>query len=299
MQSEGIMKLFKPLLAGRVDSLTDLRYPVLMSQKLDGVRATVQGGQLLSRTLKPIPNRFVQAAFAGLPDGYDGELIAGDPTAPDAYRRTVSIVMSDDKPIGDVKFHLFDQYGVQPFHIRIKAVQYAIEHLSATPLAYVEHVEIANAEDLQHALEFMVANGAEGVMTRNPQGRYKEGRSTAKEQILIKHKMFEDADAVVVGTYELLQNNNPAMTNALGRTERSTAKGGKVGKDTLGGFNLRDCVSGVEFSCGTGLDDDTRAELWAVRDTLVGKVVTYKYFPTGSDTRPRFPVFMRFREDAA
>lgn len=295
------MKLFRPLLAGKVARLSDLSYPVLMSQKLDGVRATVQGGQLLSRTLKPIPNRFVQAAFAGLPDGYDGELIAGDPTAPDAYRRTVSIVMSDDKPLGDVRFHLFDcySYSPAPFYIRIKAVQYAVEHLSAMPLAYVEHVEIANAEDLQHALEFMVANGAEGVMTRDPQGRYKEGRSTPKDQILTKHKLFEDADAVVIGTYELLQNNNPAMTNALGRTERSTAKAGKTGRNTLGGFNLRDCVSGVEFSCGTGLDDDTRAKLWAVRDTLVGKVVTYKYFPTGSDTRPRFPVFMRFREDAA
>lgn len=292
------MKLFKPLLAGRVDSLTDLRYPVLMSQKLDGVRATVQDGQLLSRTLKPIPNRFVQAAFAGLPDGYDGELIAGDPTAPDAYRRTVSIVMSDDKPIGDVKFHLFDQYGVQPFHIRIKAVQYAVEYLSAMPLAYVEHVEIANAEDLQHALEFMVANGAEGVMTRDPQGRYKEGRSTAKEQILIKHKLFEDAEFEIIGTYELQKNTNPAMTNLLGRTERSTAQIGKVGLNTLGGLDLHD-PSGqfADFSCGTGFDAALRDELWSRRDSLVGQQAKIKYFPSGSDTRPRFPVFLGIRDE--
>ena len=274
------MKLFKPLLAGRVDSLTDLRFPVLMSQKLDGVRATVQGGQLLSRTLKPIPNRFVQAAFAGLPDGYDGELIAGDPTAPDAYRRTVSIVMSDDKPIGDVQFHLFDQYGLQPFHIRIKAVQYAVEHLSAMPLAYVEHVEIANAEDLQHALEFMVANGAEGVMTRDPQGRYKEGRSTAKDQILIKHKLFEDAEFEIIGTYELMHNGNEATTNALGRTERSTAKAGKTGRGTLGGFNLHD-PSGrfTDFECGTGFDDAQRADFWARRESLIGQQAKVKLLP--------------------
>ncbi len=292
------MKLFKPLLAGRVDSLADLSYPVLMSQKLDGVRATVQGGQLLSRTLKPIPNRFVQAAFAGLPDGYDGELIAGDPTAPDAYRRTVSIVMSDDKPIGDVKFHLFDQYGVQPFHVRIKAVQYAVEHLSAMPLAYVEHVEIANAEDLQHALEFMVANGAEGVMTRDPQGRYKEGRSTPKDQILTKHKLFEDAEFTITGSYELQHNGNEATTNALGRTERSTAKAGKTGRNTLGGFNLHDSSGRfTDFECGTGFDDEQRADFWARRESLIGQQAKIRFFPSGSLERPRFPVFLGIRNE--
>ena len=53
--------------------------------------------------------------FKGLPEGLDGELIVGDPIAPDAYRQTVSVVMSDDKPADGVRFYMFDWYGTEPF----------------------------------------------------------------------------------------------------------------------------------------------------------------------------------------
>jgi ATP-dependent DNA ligase len=105
---------FKPLLAATVKDVQALRFPLLASQKLDGIRATVQGGRLLSRTLKEIPNRYVQEMFADLPNGLDGELIVGDPIAPDAYRQTVSVVMSDDKPADGVRFYMFDWYGTEP-----------------------------------------------------------------------------------------------------------------------------------------------------------------------------------------
>ncbi len=88
---------FRPMLADKVTDISALRFPVLASKKLDGVRCLVQDGVLVSRTLKPIPNKFVQAKFKGLPEGTDGELIVGDPRDPEAYRRTVSVVMSDDK----------------------------------------------------------------------------------------------------------------------------------------------------------------------------------------------------------
>ena len=45
------MMLYKPMLACKAD-LSKLVYPVLVSPKLDGVRATVQGGVVLSRTLQ-------------------------------------------------------------------------------------------------------------------------------------------------------------------------------------------------------------------------------------------------------
>ncbi len=87
---------FRPMLASHCTDTSKLKFPILVSKKLDGIRATVQGGRLLSRSLKPIANENVQARFAGLPEGLDGELIVGDPCAPDAYRKTSSIVMSDD-----------------------------------------------------------------------------------------------------------------------------------------------------------------------------------------------------------
>lgn len=82
--------MFRPMLACDAD-LEKLRFPLLASAKLDGVRAIVRGGVVFSRSNKPIPNQFVQDKFKHL-EHYDGELIYGDPTAKDCYRRTVSAV---------------------------------------------------------------------------------------------------------------------------------------------------------------------------------------------------------------
>jgi DNA ligase-1 len=103
------MSLFKPMLAlSKLPDFKSLRFPILVSPKLDGVRASMQGGVLLSRSLKPIPNKFVQELFANLPEGTDGELIQGNP-ADDPYRRTISVVMSDEKPCDGIKLYVFDQ----------------------------------------------------------------------------------------------------------------------------------------------------------------------------------------------
>jgi len=45
----------QPMLASPAN-LEKLQYPLLVSPKLDGIRATVVNGCLLSRKLKPIPN---------------------------------------------------------------------------------------------------------------------------------------------------------------------------------------------------------------------------------------------------
>ena len=76
---------FRPMLAGTITKLSQVKYPVLGSCKLDGVRAVVREGMLLSRSLKPIPNKFLQKQFSML-EGFDGELILGDPDDDDVFR---------------------------------------------------------------------------------------------------------------------------------------------------------------------------------------------------------------------
>jgi len=99
------MSQFKPMLAGTAD-LEKLRLPLLGSPKLDGIRAIVIDGVVVSRNLKPIPNRRIQAIFGkNFLNGLDGELIVGDPTAKDAFRQTSSGVMSiEGDP--DAMFHV-------------------------------------------------------------------------------------------------------------------------------------------------------------------------------------------------
>jgi DNA ligase-1 len=55
-----------------------LVFPLGATPKIDGIRALTVGGRLVSRTLKPIPNRLLRDALESvLPDGADGELLAG------------------------------------------------------------------------------------------------------------------------------------------------------------------------------------------------------------------------------
>jgi len=291
---------WKPMLASHCKDTSKLKFPVLVSKKLDGVRATVQGGQLLSRSLKPIPNVNVQAMFKGLPEGTDGELIFGDPCSPTAYRDTVSIVMSDDKPADGIRLHVFDRFGDAGFKERLALARNVATGFGVKDVVFVEHTLIHTLEELDQYEADALAEGNEGVMLRSLDGPYKQGRSSEREQYLLKLKRFADMESKIQGTYELMHNSNESFTNELGRTARSSEQAGKVGMDTLGGLIVvgqNGPYNGIEFSVGTGFDAKTRAELWADRKSLIGRIVKIKYFPTGSKDRPRHPVWLGFRDE--
>jgi DNA ligase-1 len=291
------MSNFKPMLASNVD-LDKIVYPILASPKLDGVRAIVIGGRLLSRSLKMIPNAWCQDMFSQLPEGTDGELIFGDPVHPDAYRNTVSAVMSEDGEPTKVTFHIFDNYLVEGGFLTRWTTLKPGKNVEVVPHTFIHSREELDAYESRH-----VELGHEGVMVRKVDGRYKQGRATTNEALLLKVKRFADAEAVVIGTYAWETNNNTATMNALGRTERSTHKAGKTALDILGGLHVRGLEApylNVEFSIGTGFSgaDDAggeRAKLWKQRSKLVGQIAKFKYFPLGSLDRPRFPVFLGWR----
>lgn len=285
---------FKPMLAGKCTDPMLMNFPLLASPKLDGVRAVVDTRELLSRSLKPIPNVRVQNLLAGLPIGLDGELIMGDPTAPDAYRKTMSAVMADDAPIEGLVFWVFDRVGEGGFRARNAAAGQATK--GRRGVSFLPHVEINDAEELLAYEAQCLADGYEGVMIRDPHGPYKNGRSTEREGWLLKLKRFSDSEAEVLDAYEQQHNDNEATRNALGRTERSTAQEGMVGAGVLGGLTVRDIHTGVEFGIGTGFNAPDREKLWPQRKRLVGLVIKYKFFPSGSKNKPRFPVFLGWRD---
>lgn len=291
---------FKPMLASNVKDFKALRFPFLVSPKLDGVRATMQDGVLLSRSLKPIPNKNVQAMFAELPPGTDGELIVGNPSD-DPYRRTVSIVMSDDKPANDVRIYIFDRFDERaPFINRFNAIRQWHTKYGYSFTVMVPHLPVENMEELEACEQEFLSRGYEGLMIRSLDGPYKTGRSSEREGYLLKVKRFEDAEARIESCYEEMENQNVAFTNELGRTARSSHKAGKVGKGQLGGFH---CVGvggrydGVQFDVPSGaMCHEMRKTLWGCQPELIGRLVVYKYFPTGGDTRPRHPIFKGFRD---
>jgi DNA ligase-1 len=293
------------MLAGTHTDVARLIFPLLASQKLDGLRATVQGGVLLSRSLKPLPNKYVQELFGKLPEGLDGELVVGNTFAPDAFRKTTSLVMSDDKPLDffpgeTLVYRVFDRYHPElGFRFRLADAVNEINALVRASLYHVvpvPHTVINNLEELNTFEASMLDKGAEGVMVRNLDGPYKQGRATEKSGDLVKVKRFEDSEAEITGSYEEMYNGNEATISEVGRTKRSSAKEGLVPKGTLGGLEARDVKSGVEFKIGAGFTADQRAGLWLDRPSLVGQIVKYKFFPTGGKEKPRHPTFLGFRD---
>lgn len=250
--------------------------------------------------MKIIPNSHVQELFGHHHfEGLDGELIVGDPTDADCFRKTMSGVMADGGT-PDVSFNVFDHIGPnleRSFSRRLMlAASMTGVHHPLVPVFMVAHKEIKNEEELLEYEAARLCAGYEGVMLRDPHGPYKFGRSTLKQGWLMKLKRFVDGEAEILGLEELMHNANPATFDELGHTVHSSHKEHLVGMSTLGSLYVRDLVTGVVFNVGTGFDATERETYWRIGQRLVGQVIKYKHFPIGAKDKPRHPVYLGFRD---
>ena len=305
----------RPMLAAKTPaSLAQLRYPVYASYKIDGVRCLIltphqyseQTGKThrnkyavaVSRTIKPIPNRYLQTMM-DRPElvGFDGELCVGPPNAPDLMQVTMSGVMSHEgKP--PFSYHVFDMWnrGQESFSSRIwpKALINVPPYIKVLPQYIIETpAKLEAFEQSAHD------EGYEGVVIRLPNSPYKFNRSTIKEQYLVKIKRYQTDEAEIIDVSPVLHNGNMAVYDERGYTKRSTHKDGTFAIGILGSFLVRDLETGVEFSVGAGsnLTMIQRTALWNNRQSLINKIITYKHFAqTGVKDAPRNPIFLSFRD---
>ena len=71
-------RITKPMLAASLKNINQLDYTkgYLATPKIDGIRALMIDGHLVSRTFKPIRNNYIRTMLeAVLPDGADGEIV--------------------------------------------------------------------------------------------------------------------------------------------------------------------------------------------------------------------------------
>ncbi len=281
------MREFRPMLATDAD-MGLLKFPLLASAKLDGVRAVVRGGVVYSRSNKPIPNQYVQKMFSCY-EHYDGELIVGDPRSKSCYRDTVSGVMSvAGEP--DVRLYAFDH--VETPHEAYSSREARI--LADKVVVHHDQAIISNLADLLVYEDVCLNEGYEGLILRDPYAPYKFGRSTVREGYLLKLKRFADAEAVVTGFEERMHNSNEKTTNELGMSSRSSHKENKHGRGDLGALIAE--FEGLEFRIGTGFTDAERAEIWDNRLQHLGQIAKFKHFTVGAKDAPRHPVFLGWRD---
>lgn len=268
--------------------LQTLRYPVLATPKIDGIRCIIQNRFALSRTLKPIPNLFIRQSLESMcPDWLDGELISGSTF----QSCTRGIMTHQGEP--DFTFFVFDLISRLPYNLRVQQLKELDLPTFCTKLM---PRECNDASDVLKAEQEFLEQKAEGVMLRTPESPYKEGRSTLNEQYLVAVKRFVDDEATVIGFEEQLENQNTQEKDELGYSHRTSHQENLVPKGKLGALIVTHSVFG-EFRIGTGFTDELRQTIWDNKQFYLNLQLKFKYQSHGVKDKPRIPVFLGFRVD--
>lgn len=287
-----------------LEAMQKLRYPVIATRKVDGVRGLRFNHTLLSRSLKKIPNKVIQEMATILPGGFDVEIC--NDSLP--YNENESIIMSEEHEHSALmQFHVLDWYVEGGYLSRLQDIAIAMIDLPQSHVRFDNGVWCVNADQLMRYFLLVEVEDGEGICFRTPDSLYvqkksKENRSTLIEQTLVKLSRFIREEAIIVGFEEQMCNTNPDGFDAFGKIKRSKAIGGMKGKGTLGALVCSigaDVCTGrlCEIRIATGLTDQQRYNIWTHKKDFFGKTIVFKHKPYGKKNKPRSPIFVGFRKD--
>jgi DNA ligase 1 len=202
---------------------------------------------------------------AGLPKvALDGELWLARGQF-DALSGTVRKTAPVDAEWQLVNYMVFELPGTDSdkttFEQRVVKLKSIVQEAGFAQLQAVEQFKSANRATLQAKLDDIVQQGGEGLMLHLASSKVTTGRS----DVLLKLKLVQDAEAVVVG-HVAGKNKYAGMTGAL---DVKTA-------------------NGLRFKLGTGLTDEQRKS-----PPAIGSTVTYTYRELTANGKPRFASFLR------
>lgn len=303
-------------------NLKNIKFPIMVMPKIDGVRSLNFTGALTGRSLKQHGNRYVTDFFSdAIFKGFDGEMANEAPTHPDLCRITSS-ALSTRTGTPYILWHLFDyitemtqdQEYLHRYNALVARVNQLKQLMNLEPQwSHLRIVPYEMAEDMEQLLAIendYLEQGYEGVILRDPNGKYKQGRATAREGSYMRIKRFIDAEAELIDIVEGMTNNNEAQINELGHQFRSSHKENKIPNGTVGTLvgKLVDDVfdpitdtllfsKGDVIEVGPGkMTAPLRKQYFDHRKDLVGQVFKFKTFPKGVKDKPRFPTFLTFRD---
>lgn len=274
-----------------------LRYPLLGSAKLDGIRSVVKDRELVSRKGIRIPSMQCQSLFNHL-EHCDGELMEGCITDINVYNRTQGHVQSANKP-GDMSYHLFDythpDWVSRPYHERLDFLASYFGSNPASKVCVVEHEYLASYEELLAYEEDCLGQGFEGIMLNDPVAPYKNGRSTFNQGWLLKLKRFEDCEGALIAFEPTYHNTNEKVRDELGYAKRSQAKEGLVPIGMVGKFIVESEWGPIEVAPGMFTHDE-RTYIWENQNKFLMKSLKYRFFKHGMKDKPRFPRAIGWRD---
>lgn len=293
----------------------DIPLPCGLSFKVDGIRGMAYDNLAMSTSGKPLPNKQIKAEFQWLGDlirGLDGELIDGEPNDKNVMQQATRATMNANT-VTNFTWWVFDDFTdveldfkqrYENYRRRVDEVnKHLIKHGRRPFLRALEYRNIETMEEYRAMQQEADLLGYEGLYGKAWHGKYKHGRATPVQKWVWKDKPWTDEEGVIVGFVEMMENNNEAFIDELGRTKRSTSKEGLTGKGYMGSFvvenpKYKDAKGKpipFKVSCGS-LPMEERKRFWELRDTYLNKFLTYKFFDFGIVDVPRSALFKNFRD---
>lgn len=320
-------KTFKPqLIANDEIDINQLTYPLLISTKMDGIRMIVKDGQILTRSLKPLPNLQLNQKFEPLRKFteekdviLDGEVFA--PGIP--FQFIVSCVMTQDytdilaikkwsklcqehdyiisrqEVFDKLKFYCFDSIKDKNNEISFCNRHDFIEECLvgfcdiACP---VEQIPVSNAKEVEEYFEQVLEEGFEGLIIRNAKSPYKYGRTRISENNSYKLKPWATEDAKIIGFVQATKVNEDVekTITELGNSRTSKKKEDRHLIEKAQAFVVD--FNGKELSVPIAMPDAQKEYIWSHKEEYLNQWIEFKYMTVGMKDLPRIPKFIRMRE---
>lgn len=268
---------FQPMLAQDYDKRKDkIKFPILSQPKLDGIRCIVKSDGMWTRNGKEIisaPHIYenLKHIFDNQPDLIlDGELYTSNRDVD--FNTIISCVRKTKPTQADlelskqyIEYWMYDLYEGKDlgYEERYEDLIDLKQNYKLDPSLYkiVTTYELPEEKYINENLSHYIEQGFEGQILRDPNSIYENKRSNG----LLKHKTFFDEEFEIIGYAE------------------------GVGKFSGKLATLKVDVNGVQVDCTINGTMSYLEELFEIKDSLIGKKATVKYFEKTTDNSLRFP----------
>lgn len=268
---------FQPMLAQDYDKRKDkIKFPIISQPKLDGIRCIVKSDGMWTRNGKEIisaPHIYenLKHIFDIQPDLIlDGELYTSNK---DVDFNTIISCVRKTKPTQSdlelskqyIEYWMYDLYEGEDLEYEIRLGKlndlFFDYKLSSKMFNVTSTYVLTSFGGINNKLKEYVEQGFEGQILRISETPYENKRSNS----LLKHKTFHDEEFEIIGYAE------------------------GVGKFSGKLATLKVKVNEVEVDCTINGTMGYLEELFQIKDTLIGKKATVKYFEKTTDGSLRFP----------
>lgn len=262
-----------------------------LTQKLNGVRATLYRGELIARSGQPYTGlEHILNAVGKWSDAsgvvLDGELTLkdkGELSDNEAFRMAAGILNSDAENKTRICYTIFDIIPIQDFESNTPRVTYENRRAVLDGFSDILNSDCTQVlpvlyhgkeqSKIWQLLEQMVTEDKEGLMLNTNVPYFR-----TRHKGILKVKQFYSMDLPILRCEE--------------------GSGRLAGR--LGAFVLD--FRGNEVKVGSGFSDEQRITYWQKRDEIAGMLCEVKYKEISADKNTglqslQFPVFIRVRDD--